>query len=88
MYTARTVKLLTKTKSKYYEQGERMGKVLAQQIKKQVATRMITEIRTSTGQIMRDPKEINSTFKSFYADLYTSESKKNPTLFEIFFTQV
>lgn len=48
--------------------------MLAHQIKEQVASRTITEIRTDSGQTTMDPKEINYTFKTFYTKLYTSES--------------
>lgn len=65
VYTSRTVKMLTKARHRYYEQGERMGKILAQQIKKQTASRMITEIRTDSGQVTRDLQGINDTFKCF-----------------------
>lgn len=88
IYTTRTVKLLTKAKHKHYEQGEKPGKVLAQQIKEQAASRLITEIRTNTGQTTRDLKEINDTFKSFYTKLYTSESRENPTLLDTFFDKL
>lgn len=88
VYTSRTVKMLTKARHRYYEQGERMGKILAQQIKKQTASRMITEIRTDSGQVTRDLQGINDTFKCFYKKLYTSESKKNPTLIDMFFDKM
>lgn len=65
MYTTRTFKLLTKAKHKYYEQGERTGKMLAQQIRKQAASRMITEIRTNSGHMTRDLKEIRMLLKTF-----------------------
>lgn len=87
-YTMETVKLLTKTRHKYYEQGEKISRVLAQQIKKQAASRIITEIRSETGLITKDLKEINSTFKKFYIDLYTSESQKDPTIIEAFFKKI
>ncbi len=88
VYTTKTVKMLTKARHRYYEQGERMGKILAQQIKKQTASRLITEIRTDSGQVTRDPQKINDTFKYFYKKLYTSESKTNPTLIDMFFDKM
>lgn len=56
--------------------GKKTGKLLARQIKEEAASRLITEIRTDSGQITTDPKIINDTFKNFYSKLYSSESKK------------
>lgn len=79
-----TVKLLTKTRHKNYKQGERISRVLAQLIKKQAASRLITEIRSGTGIVTKDLKEINYTFKK----LYTSESQKDSTIIEAFFKKI
>lgn len=62
--------------------------MLAHQIKEQVASRTITEIRTDSGQTTMDPKEINYTFKTFYTKLYTSESPGDISFIEAFFEKL
>lgn len=88
LYTAETTKWLTQLRHKYYEYGEKTGKLLAQQIKAEAASRLITEIRTDTGQITTDPKLINDTFKIFYFKLYSSESKNDSISIEFFFDKL
>lgn len=85
LYTAETTRFLTQLRHKNYEYGEKTGKLLAQQIKEEAASRLITEIRTDSGQTTTDPKIINDTFKNFYSKLYSSESKNDSNLIEIFF---
>lgn len=85
LYTAETTKWLTQLRHKHYEYGEKTGKLLAQQIKAEAASRLITEIQTNTGQITIDPKLINDTFKKFFSKLYSSESKNDSNSMGIFF---
>lgn len=84
LYTAETTQLLRQSRHKYYEYGEKTGKLLAQQIKETTASRLITEIRTDSGQTT-NPKIINDTFKHFYSKLYSSESKNDQKLIDNFF---
>lgn len=83
--TTETAKLLTRARHKSYEHGERAGKLLAHQIKEVAASRLITKIRTGSGQITVDPEEINNTFKNYYIKLYTSDSPRDPSLLDNFF---
>ncbi|KAI9999450.1 hypothetical protein NQD34_018194 [Periophthalmus magnuspinnatus] len=85
LYTSETTKLLTQLRHKYYEHGERVGRLLASQIKEQQASRSIIEVRTGLRQITTDPKEINDMFKQYYSKLYTSESKGDSKLVNNFF---
>lgn len=85
LYTAETTKLLRQLRHKHYEYGEKTGKLLAQQIKETTASRLITEIRTNSGQTTTNPKIINETFKNFYSTLYSSESKNDQKLIDNFF---
>lgn len=43
------------------------------QINYQSDSRLIPQIRNASQQLTVDPKEINETFKKYYANLYTSE---------------
>lgn len=79
LYTNDTIRLLTQLRHKYYEHGEKTGSLLARQIKEVAASRLITEIRTSAGQITTDPKRINDVFREYYKALYSSDSKKIQT---------
>lgn len=56
LYTNDTIRLLTQLQHKYYEHGEKTGSLLARQIKEVAASRLITEIRTSAGQLTTDKK--------------------------------
>lgn len=58
---------------RYYDQGEKAGKLLAWRIRKLQTERAINSIRTSNGDLTVDPQEINSTFREFYEQLYKSE---------------
>lgn len=46
---------------------------------------MIPQTRLQTGIITVNHKEINSQFKQFYTDLYTSELSSDTSQLEIFF---
>ena len=72
--THRAQNLLLKTKSTFYEQGEKTGKLLANQLKARRAKQIITKIRTANGGTTSDSALINDAFKDFYSTLYTSQA--------------
>lgn len=49
---------------------------------------MIPQTRLQTGIITVNHKEINSQFKQFYTDLYTSESSSDTSQLEIFLNDI
>lgn len=64
-----------------HEYGENAGHLLAYQLS---ASCLIPRIRNNSQSLTRDLLEINSTFKEFYAELYTStfpHDNTNMTLF-------
>lgn len=54
-----TVKLINRSRHKYYEYGDKIGKYLAHQIRVSETSKLITEIRTGSGCITKDVLEIN-----------------------------
>ena len=83
--TTETTNLITRSRHRYYEHGDKAGKILALQIKESAASRLIPEIRTNSGQKTIDQQVINDVFKQFYSALYTSESQGDSELIDIFF---
>lgn len=66
--------LLRRTKGTYYEYGDKASRLLALQLKRQSASNFITQIYDSSHSLTTNPAEINSTFASYYSNLYQSES--------------
>ena len=83
--TAETTKLINRSRHKYYEHGEGIGRQLAHQIRISEASRYITEIRTGSGNTTKDQLEINQEFKQFYSKLYTTETAANSVTIQEFF---
>lgn len=71
--------LLLRTRSTYYEYGEKASRLLAHQLKRQTASRLIPQVRDQDQNIVTNPKEINNTFATFYSTLYTSEFPSDVT---------
>lgn len=57
-----------------YEQGDKVGKLLAHQIRQSYASRQILRM----GNLVSDHKDINNRFVQFYSNLYSSEC--NPSI--------
>ena len=64
---------LARTNYHYYEFGNKTSKLLAWQIKKEEASKVIHSISTDDGRSLLEPQEINKEFKTFYSTLYTSD---------------
>lgn len=67
-------RLLLYSRSNYYEHGDKASRLLAHQLRCQVACRSIPQIQDSVGNLISEPEEINAIFKSLYSTLYTSEA--------------
>ena len=72
-------RLLLRSRATYYEHGDRASRLLAHQLRRQAASRMIPQIKDSLGTLHSDPTNINSVFHSFYSSLYESESSPDTT---------
>ena len=66
---------LFRARQKYFEEGDKAGRLLTRHIKQREARSTIAAIRTEGGALTRDPREINKTFREFYATLYSSEAQ-------------
>lgn len=71
-------RLLLHSRSKYYEHGNKAGRLLAHQLRRQAASRLIPRIKDGSGVLQEDPVAINSVFSSFYEALYKSEFSSDP----------
>uniref|UniRef100_A0A8C7ZH32 Reverse transcriptase domain-containing protein n=1 Tax=Oryzias sinensis TaxID=183150 RepID=A0A8C7ZH32_9TELE len=71
--TNEAVKLIRQTKQNFYEHGEKPSRLLAHQIKVMEERNQIEEIITKSGTKTSDQQAINTEFKMFYKDLYSSE---------------
>lgn len=67
-------KLLLKVKQKHFELGDKPERLLARQLKGARANRAIYKIKSKTGGLLVNPREINDRFKDFYSELYTAKS--------------
>ena len=65
--------MLLRIRSTYYEYGEKASRLLAHQLKRQAASRLIPQVRDQDLNIVTYPKEINNTFATFYSTLHASE---------------
>ena len=79
--TAKAEAALARTRYHHYEYGNKTGKLLAWQIKKEESDKIIHSIITYHGRSLTDPLEINAEFQKFYKTLYKSEQNttKNPS---------
>ena len=65
---------MARTKQQYYEHGDKSGKLLAWQIRKEENSRCIPLVKTrSDAAVVHDRKRINHIFLDFYPDLYSSQ---------------
>lgn len=79
---------LMRSKSDFYEHGEKTGKILANQLRGVRAKQLIAGVRTDSGDTTSDQKVINDKFKLFYSNLYTSDSTACLSDMETFFNSV
>lgn len=64
---------LLKSKQRFFESGDKAGRLLAQQTRSEATSRLIPTIKSDMGDLCTDATEINTIFSKFYANLYTSE---------------
>lgn len=83
--TDNAVSLLLKSRSSFYEQGDKAGKLLAHQLRQSTSSHQIPQLNTPTGLTI-DPQTINDRFKNYYAALYTSETSSDTQGIDNFFS--
>ena len=64
--------LIHRTRQRYYFQGGRPSHLLAMRIRSDYFAD-IPAIKSSDGNIRTDPAEMNTSFQTFYSNLYESE---------------
>ncbi|KAL2085077.1 hypothetical protein ACEWY4_018397 [Coilia grayii] len=66
--------LLFRARQRFFEGGDKAGRLLANYIKQQETHSNIPAIHDQQGVLHTSPSDINNTFKIFYEHLYSSES--------------
>lgn len=66
---------LFRARQKYFEEGEKAGRMLSRFIKIRESACIIPAITDGNGQLHYNTKAINDVFRSFYKNLYSSECK-------------
>ena len=79
---------LLKMKHKYFELGDKPERLLARQLKGIKSKQAIHRIKAKSGDLLTDPKQINSCFREFYSNLYSSSLEVNEEDFNIFFDKL
>lgn len=71
--TCQRIRLVLKARCNIYEYGDSSSKLLAQQLFQASASHLITKIQDAILNMVTDHKAINSVFKQFYFEQYTSQ---------------
>lgn len=74
LQTSEAAQVLLRSRGLVYEHGDKAGCLLVQQLKTKTASNQIIQITDDSGLITSDPDKINDTVRSFFTQLYTSES--------------
>uniref|UniRef100_H3B126 Endonuclease/exonuclease/phosphatase domain-containing protein n=1 Tax=Latimeria chalumnae TaxID=7897 RepID=H3B126_LATCH len=65
-------KALLRIRSRFYAQGDKVGKLLAWQLRHEEADRLIPSIRLPDGNTPFAPEAINGAFQNYYSALYST----------------
>ena len=83
--TTQAERLILKSRSRFYEEGDKPSKLLASQLRQKAASRIISQIMLPDGSSTEDHQTINNCFKEFYSKLYSSGSTLDHNQFDSFF---
>lgn len=64
--------LMKRTRQNYYFNGSRPSHLLAMRLRSCEHFADITTVNSKEGVLISEPKQVNATFRSFYAELYSS----------------
>lgn len=81
-------RLLLGSRATYYEHGNKAGRLLTHQLRRQAASHIITQIKDSAGVIYTDSIAINSVFSTSYSSLYSSEAPSDSTVMHSFLDEL
>lgn len=76
------------TKQRYYEQGERAGKLLAHRAKQLQTQNIIPSVYDKYNKLITNKNETNEVFRTFYSELYTSQGPVDKGKIESFFSSI
>lgn len=79
---------MLRSRSTFYEHCDKIGKLLANQLRGFRAKQLIPGIRTDSGCTTSDQKLINEKFQIFYSNLYSSDCTADVTAMETFFSNL
>ena len=88
LLTTEAEQLLLQSYGSLYEHGDKAGCLLAHQLKAKKASNQIIQIRDESGMVVTDSTKINTSFSSFYQQLYKSESPNDETHMDAFFQKL
>lgn len=77
MIHQQTQLLMQRTRLNYFEHNEKIGKFLTNQLKRNKEESLIKAIQDTQGNLMYNPKEINTSFCNYYQPLYRSDNVTN-----------
>ncbi len=83
LFRERDTFLIERSRQNYYFQGSGPSHLLALRLRN--SEKCANMVKSQTGEVLTDQKSINDTFRSFYCDLYSSNSKCEPTSYTSFF---
>uniref|UniRef100_H3A6J7 exodeoxyribonuclease III n=1 Tax=Latimeria chalumnae TaxID=7897 RepID=H3A6J7_LATCH len=69
--SSRAERALLRTRSRFYARGDKAGKLLAWQLRREEADCLIPSIKLSDDTISFTPEVINGAFQSYYSSLYS-----------------
>ncbi len=81
-------KQIFKLKQKQFELNDKPGKLLTRQLRGTQANRSILKIKSSSGEILTHPQDINDYFRDLYSKLYVSSCKASDDEIEKFLDSV
>lgn len=85
--SAQVEDLLLKSRSTYYERGDKASRLLAHYLRQAASSHEVPQIRTSSG-VTTDPKLINEHFRQFYMSLYSSKHATDSSALDHFFSSL
>lgn len=77
--------MLLKFKRRHFELGDKPQNLVARQLKGEQTKWAIYKIKSKTGSMFTDLKDINERFKEFYTEIYTSKLTATQEDFDQFF---
>lgn len=80
--------LIHRTRQVYYFSGARPSRLLALRLRSNEHFSDISTIKYKDGKILNEPSQVNATFRSFYAELYSSEASHNQDACENFLNKI